>query len=89
MGSHDTPSLQTISIVIPVYQGELTLEPLLAEIEPLIAPQSTPRGVEFYRGWDSDLETFVEGNYLACAPEIATRLPSVAWWKSRYERCSP
>ena len=27
--------MQTISIVVPVYQGELTLEPLLAEIEPL------------------------------------------------------
>ena len=37
--------VQMISIVVPVYQGELTLEPLLAEIEPLTATQSTPRGV--------------------------------------------
>lgn len=42
----------------------------------------TPRGVEFYPGWDPDLETFVEGNYVACSPEIAGQLPSVTWWKS-------
>jgi FkbM family methyltransferase len=40
----------------------------------------TPRGIEFYPGWDPDLETFVEGNYVACAPAVE-RLPSVAWWK--------
>jgi hypothetical protein len=28
----------------------------------------TPRGVEFYPGWDAELETFVEGNYVACVP---------------------
>jgi glycosyltransferase involved in cell wall biosynthesis len=33
--------------VIPVYQGEFTLEPLLAEIEPLTHPQRTPRGQAF------------------------------------------
>jgi FkbM family methyltransferase len=43
----------------------------------------TPRGVEFYPGWDADLETFVEGNYLACDPEVAAGLPAVTWWKSR------
>ena len=42
----------------------------------------TPRGVEFYPGWDADLETFVEGNYLACVPEAAVELPAVTWWKS-------
>jgi FkbM family methyltransferase len=42
----------------------------------------TPRGVEFYPGWDAELETFVEGNYVACLPPVAERLPSVAWWKS-------
>jgi FkbM family methyltransferase len=41
----------------------------------------TPKGVEFYSRWDPDLETFVEGNYVACLPEVATRLPSVSWWK--------
>jgi len=43
----------------------------------------TPRGVEFYPGWDADLETFVEGNYLACDPEVASELPTVKWWKSQ------
>jgi FkbM family methyltransferase len=42
----------------------------------------TPRGVEFYPGWDADLETFVEGNYLACDPDMAAELPAVTWWKS-------
>ena len=28
----------------------------------------TPRGVEFYPCWDPELETFVEGNYVACIP---------------------
>ncbi len=41
----------------------------------------TPYGVEFYPGWDPELETFVEGNYVACAPDMAERLPSIAWWK--------
>jgi FkbM family methyltransferase len=41
----------------------------------------TPRGVEFYPSWDADLETFVEGNYLACLPEAAAELPAVTWWK--------
>jgi FkbM family methyltransferase len=42
----------------------------------------TPQGVEFYARWDTDLETFVEGNYVACTPEIAAKLPSISWWKS-------
>jgi undecaprenyl-phosphate 4-deoxy-4-formamido-L-arabinose transferase len=40
-------NVQTIAIVVPVYQGELTLEPLLAEIEPLTSSQATPGGVPF------------------------------------------
>jgi FkbM family methyltransferase len=42
----------------------------------------TPRGVEFYPGWDTELETFVEGNYVACVPWVTGQLPSVPWWKS-------
>jgi FkbM family methyltransferase len=42
----------------------------------------TPKGVEFYPGWDADLETFVEGNYVACDPAVAGRLPAVRWWKT-------
>jgi FkbM family methyltransferase len=47
----------------------------------------TPRGVEFYPRWDMDLETFVEGNYLACDPAAAAELPAVTWWKSRLTGC--
>jgi FkbM family methyltransferase len=48
----------------------------------------TPRGVEFYPCWDVDLETFVEGNYIACAPGVARLLPTVSWWKSVDNRSS-
>lgn len=47
MTSREDVNVQTISIVVPVYQGELTLEPLLTEIELLTASQSTPGGVQF------------------------------------------
>ena len=42
----------------------------------------TPKGVEFYPGWDAELETFVEGNYVACEPRAAEALPAVRWWKT-------
>jgi FkbM family methyltransferase len=42
----------------------------------------TPRGIEFYPGWHPELETFVEGNYVACAPLVAERVPAVRWWKT-------
>lgn len=42
----------------------------------------TPKGVEFYPDWDADLETFVEGNYVACDPAVAGLLPAVPWWKT-------
>jgi FkbM family methyltransferase len=41
----------------------------------------TPKGVEFYPHWDADLETFVQGNYIAALPGVAARLPTVGWWK--------
>jgi polyisoprenyl-phosphate glycosyltransferase len=47
MSSREDVNVQNISIVVPVYQGELTLEPLLSEIELLTTPQSTPGGVAF------------------------------------------
>jgi FkbM family methyltransferase len=53
------------------------LEPLGYRIGKL-----TPFGVEFYPRWDADLETFVEGNYVACEHKVAERLPSVTWWKA-------
>lgn len=41
----------------------------------------TPQGVEFYPRWNWELETFREGNYLACRSDIASRLPHIvpAW----------
>jgi FkbM family methyltransferase len=39
----------------------------------------TPHGVEFYEGWDWELETFREGNYLAC----------LSTWISRFNRIVP
>jgi len=49
---------------------------------PRLSPgKLTPHG-GFYPGWDPELETFVEGNYVACVPHVAERLPSVVWWKS-------
>lgn len=42
----------------------------------------TPRGVEFYDGWDHELETFVEGNYVACLPEMVPDLHPITWWKA-------
>ena len=42
----------------------------------------TPVGVEFYPNWDPDLETFIEGNYVACSAPTAPLLPSITWWKA-------
>jgi len=39
--------VESVSIVVPVYQGERTLEPLLAEIHPLVQPNETPHGRRF------------------------------------------
>jgi len=47
MTSRKAVNMQTISIIVPVYQGELTLEPLLGEIEPLTKEQTTPGGIRF------------------------------------------
>jgi glycosyltransferase involved in cell wall biosynthesis len=41
------PEIHRLSIVVPVYQGEHTLDLLLAEIEPLTSPRETPRGRRF------------------------------------------
>jgi polyisoprenyl-phosphate glycosyltransferase len=45
MTSQGNDSAQTISIVVPVYRGELTLESLLAEIAPLTISQSSSGGI--------------------------------------------
>ena len=47
MTAQENLTVQVVSIVVPVYQGEFTLESLLEEIEPLTTTQSTPGGVQF------------------------------------------
>ena len=49
---HDNQSPQQeivheVSVVVPVYQGELTLQALVDEIHPLTTPQITPRDFRF------------------------------------------
>jgi len=41
----------------------------------------TPSGVEFYPGWDPELESFVEGNYVALTARAVAMVPAVSWWK--------
>lgn len=53
MSTRDEPgatapsSVSRVSIVVPVFQGERTLDTLLSEIEPLTKPGETPRGRRF------------------------------------------
>jgi FkbM family methyltransferase len=43
----------------------------------------TPKGVEEYPGgWDWELESFVEGNYVAWHGQSAGDLARIEWWKS-------
>lgn len=75
---------QTVSIVVPVYQGELTLEPLLAEIEPLTTRQSTPGGVQLLV---SEVilvhDSAIDGSDVVMS-SLAARLPFVSLiWLSR------
>jgi len=41
----------------------------------------TPFGVEFYPWWDPELESFVEGNYVALTARAVAMVPAVSWWK--------
>lgn len=41
----------------------------------------TPRGIEFYPGWDYELETFIEANYLAVKQSLRNIFPQIKWWK--------
>lgn len=40
----------------------------------------TPAGVEMYRAWHPELETFREGNYVAIRPSWLGRLRTLSWW---------
>jgi FkbM family methyltransferase len=37
----------------------------------------TPYGIEFYDSWDCELETFREGNYIACLPHWISHFNSI------------
>jgi len=41
------PGVRRVSVVVPVYQGELTLDVLVEELAPLTSLQRTPRGLPF------------------------------------------
>jgi FkbM family methyltransferase len=41
----------------------------------------TPFGVEFYPEWEPELESFVEGNYVALTARAVAMVPAVPWWK--------
>jgi FkbM family methyltransferase len=43
----------------------------------------TRMGIEFYSTWDSDLETFQEGNFFAAKQEHLSAFPTVKYWKER------
>lgn len=60
------------------------LRDVFAFLEPLRyrLGKVTPFGVEFYDSWHPELETFREGNYLACQDAIAGRFPAVRWWNA-------
>lgn len=41
----------------------------------------TPHGIEFYPGWDPELERFVEANFLAVKPSAVPAFSTISWWK--------
>jgi FkbM family methyltransferase len=58
----------------------------LRDVFELLAPlgydigKVTPKGIEFYPFWHPELETYVEGNYVACRTEWRGRFPQINWW---------
>ncbi len=43
----------------------------------------TRKGIELYRGWHPELETFREANFVAFLPHWAERFPIVPWWNEQ------
>lgn len=43
----------------------------------------TPEGIEFYDEWHFELESFREGNYLACKAEHVSLFPAIDWWNKQ------
>jgi len=48
----------------------------------------TPKGIEFYEAWHPELETYREGNYVACLSEWTSAFPLVIWWNADRPRRS-
>lgn len=42
----------------------------------------TPKAVEFYEAWEPELESFREGNYIACRPQCVNHFSRITWWKT-------
>ena len=42
----------------------------------------TPKGIQFFPEYHIDLETFVEGNYIACLSVWVEKFPKADYWKS-------
>jgi FkbM family methyltransferase len=61
---------------------------LLADAFDLLTPlgyrlgKVTPKGIEFYKRWHYELETFAEANFVACQESLADLFPSIQWWNS-------
>ena len=51
-------------------------------VQPLgyVVGKVTPLGIETYRAWHYELETYHEANYVVMTPEWRDRLPTVRWW---------
>lgn len=41
----------------------------------------TPKGIQFFPEYHIDLETFIEGNYIACLNTWVDKFPKVDYWK--------
>jgi FkbM family methyltransferase len=88
-GARELLAAQRIAVVQFEYNSRwIYARSFLRDAFALLAPlgyrvgKLTPRGVEFYPAWDPELETFVEGNYVACTERAAALLPAVSWWKA-------
>jgi FkbM family methyltransferase len=40
----------------------------------------TPRGIESYKHWHPELESFTEANYIAYLPAFESKITAFAWW---------
>ncbi|MCK6511757.1 FkbM family methyltransferase [Myxococcota bacterium] len=40
----------------------------------------TPKGIEVYKGWHPELETFRENNYVLFPPRLEGAFPCISWW---------